>query len=768
MSIKLKLIVSVSALVTVVLIILSVSVGIITQKDVASTLTMQIQHRLVGLRDAKKEQLTAYFDFINGQLLTLAQNEATRDAAERFTSAFKQTGEMPDERVLERYYREEFGQIFERRNGTPIDTRRLLGALDTPARYWQDKYIAQNNHPLGSKNALTSFNDGSEYDNVHRLHHPFFNRFLAQFGYYDIFIVDAQSGHVVYSVFKELDYATSLLRGPYAQSGLGAVFRAARTLPEGELAFVDFEPYSPSYNAAASFIATPIVRENEILAVLVFQMPIDRLNDILTYQQNWRARGLGESGETYLVGSDFKMRSMSRFLLEDKTSYLRVLEQARVDYEVIAAIDRFDTSVGLQSVRTQAVEAALSGQSGFAIIQDYRNVPVASAYTDVDINGKTWALVSELDQSEAFADVAKITGQITTIAIVITVVLIAIALVIAWAMGNVIATPIQKMSRFINQVATSLDLTKRFDESDNQDEIGQVERALNSMFETFSDTLNQVNTNAETLSDQMAQLQSNFTELTNKSDNQTDLTVHIAAAMEQMAATSEDVAKNAQYTSEASHDAVSASQQGKSNVDKNMQSSQSLEQAMELTMQQMSSLQEQSNNISQVLEVIQTIAEQTNLLALNAAIEAARAGEQGRGFSVVADEVRSLAQRTQQSTEEINRMIQSLQSGAASAMSAIHEAHALTENNLSSTDCTRDSLQQINEQICKIEAFNEQMATAATEQSAVAKDVTQQISDITTLAQANCTILTEVNAMASAADEGALLLKQQISKFHLE
>ncbi|KAF7787265.1 hypothetical protein PRUB_a4450 [Pseudoalteromonas rubra] len=246
MSIKLKLIVSVSALVSVALIILSISVGIITQKDVASTLTMQIQHRLVGLRDAKKEQLTAYFDFINAQLLTLAQSEATRDAAVRFTSAFKQIGETPNERALERYYREEFGQIFERRNGTSTNTRSLLAALDAPARYWQDKYIAQNKHPLGSKNALSSLHDGSEYDNAHRLHHAFFNAFLAQFGYYDIFIVDAQSGHVVYSVFKELDYATSLLRGPYAQSGLGSVFRAARTLPEGEVTFADFEPYSPS------------------------------------------------------------------------------------------------------------------------------------------------------------------------------------------------------------------------------------------------------------------------------------------------------------------------------------------------------------------------------------------------------------------------------------------------------------------------------------------------------------------------------------------
>ncbi|QTL34596.1 methyl-accepting chemotaxis protein [Pseudoalteromonas viridis] len=767
MSIKLKLIVSVSTLVTIALVVLSVSVGIVTQKDVVNTLTSQIQHRLVGLRDAKKEQLTAYFDFINGQLLTLAKSEATRDAAIQFTNTFKQVGAQPDEGALSRYYRDEFGQVFAQRNGTSTDTRRLIGALDKPARYWQDKYIAQNTHPLGSKNALSGLQDGSSYDTVHRLHHPFFNAFLERFGYYDIFIVDAQSGHVVYSVFKELDYATSLLRGPYAQSGLGEVFRAARALSSGEVAFVDFAPYLPSYNAAASFVATPIVKDGDTLAVLVFQMPIDRLNDILTYQQNWQARGLGESGETYLVGSDFKMRSMSRFLLEDKAGYLQVLKNANVDPQTIAAIDRFDTSVGLQSVRTQAVEAALSGRSGFAIIKDYRNVAVASAYTYVEINGKTWALLSELDQSEAFADVEEITHQITTMAAIITAILIVIALFCAWLLGNIIATPIQKMSRFINRVATSLDLTQRFDESNSQDEMGQVERALNSMFETFADTLNQVNSSAETLSSQMGQLQANFAQLTNKSDTQTDLTVHIAAAMEQMAATSEDVAKNAQFTSEASHDAVSASEQGKSNVAKNMQSSRSLEQAMDLTMQQMTALQEQSNNISQVLEVIQTIAEQTNLLALNAAIEAARAGEQGRGFSVVADEVRSLAQRTQQSTEEINRMIQGLQSGSASAMSAIQEAHALTENNLSSTDSTRDSLQHINDQICKIEAFNEQMATAATEQSAVAKDVTQQISDITSLAQANCAIITQVNAMASAADEDARLLKQQISKFHL-
>ena len=144
--------------------------------------------------------------------------------------------------------------------------------------------------------------------------------FLEKFGYYDIFLIDIDTGHIVYSVFKEADYATSLLTGPYANSNLGKAFQTARTANAPSFTYlIDFSPYAPSYNAPASFIVSPIFEQDKLLGVAAFQMPVDQINNIMTTHQNWRNMGLGESDETYIVGLDLTLKNESRFLIEDSS-----------------------------------------------------------------------------------------------------------------------------------------------------------------------------------------------------------------------------------------------------------------------------------------------------------------------------------------------------------------------------------------------------------------------------------------------------------------
>jgi hypothetical protein len=169
-------------------------------------------------------------------------------------------------------------------------------------------------------------------------------------------------------VFKEVDFGTSLLDGPYSETNFAEAYRAALDAPCGDFVqLVDFEPYHPSYNAPAAFIASPICDGDETTGVLVFQMPVDRINDIMTNNQNWAEVGLGESGETYIVGDDLTLRNQSRFLIEDSENYFKLIDEIGVPLTTMARIRNLNSTIGLQEVDTEGTQAALNGETGTAI-----------------------------------------------------------------------------------------------------------------------------------------------------------------------------------------------------------------------------------------------------------------------------------------------------------------------------------------------------------------------------------------------------------------
>ena len=224
--------------------------------------------------------------------------------------------------------------------------------------------------------------------------------------------IDA-GGHVAYTVFKEVDYGTSLLTGPYKDTNFAQAYKAAASAKDKDFVkLVDFEPYHPSYNAPASFISSPIFDGDEIIGVLLFQMPIDKINDIMTNKHQWAKVGLGQSGETYIVGDDFLLRNQSRFLIEDRENYLKLIQKIGLSQETISKIDNFNSTIGLQPVKTQGTEAALQGETGTQIFSDYRGVPVLSSYKPLNISDVNWAIMSEIDEAEAFSQVRKLRNNI--------------------------------------------------------------------------------------------------------------------------------------------------------------------------------------------------------------------------------------------------------------------------------------------------------------------------------------------------------------------
>ncbi|MDH5552791.1 MAG: EAL domain-containing protein, partial [Nitrosomonas sp.] len=221
------------------------------------------------------------------------------------------------------------------------------------------------------------------YDRVHNAFHPRFLKELEKHQFYDLFLID-KAGNIIYSVYKEFDFATNILTGAYANSGLASAFRRAINSPQESVVFEDFKPYEPSYNKPAAFVATPLFDGEIRIGVLAVQLPIDQLVKVMSLNDTQGEVGLGQSGESYLVGKDFYMRSDSRFM-HDMTDSL---------------VEKFATTVGLVRVKTRAVAQALKGVTSDELTEDYRGVEVYSSYAPIKVFDENWAVIVEIDKQE--------------------------------------------------------------------------------------------------------------------------------------------------------------------------------------------------------------------------------------------------------------------------------------------------------------------------------------------------------------------------------
>jgi methyl-accepting chemotaxis protein len=473
--------------------ILSVGVvALFAYRTGVSALEDQSFDRLVAVRELKADQVEDYFEIITGQVTTLAQDRMIVDAMESFTDAFSRFEEELDlsdtqweerDLGLRQYYQTEF---LPRLNANLLEPTSIepYWPADRAARALQQEFISENPFETGAKQLLVG-SAGTTYGAVHSVYHPILLNFLETFGYYDIFLVDDETGHIVYSVFKEVDFGTSLLSGPYRDTNHSEAFRQSITpwAEQGHHAIVDFDPYDPSYSAQASFIASPIYDGEERVGVLIFQMPVDRLNSIMTSGEQWSSVGLGASGETYVVGPDFTVRNQSRFLIEDREAYLSQLADAGIAPGTIAAIENLNTSIGLQPVRTDGAEAAQRGEIGTAIFPDYRGVDVLSAYRPLSIAGLNWVLLSEIDESEAFEAARDLRNRM----VIWLVILVAAIIAIAGWFARSLTRPIRDLSSQAERLASG-DLDGALP-LERGDEIGDLGRSFEAMRQALAELI---------------------------------------------------------------------------------------------------------------------------------------------------------------------------------------------------------------------------------------------------------------------------------------
>lgn len=376
----------------------------------------------------------------------------------------------------------------------------------------------------------------------------------------------------------------------------------------------------------------------------------------------------------------------------------------------------------------------------------------------------SWVLMIRLPESAALKNLVELQGKLSAqrksgIAGMATVgfTVAILALIILWFVSNGVARQLRRLVKTLSDVTEGDgDLTRRLDVQ-RRDELGEIASGLNSFLNKLQNMIVNVVGSVREVSESSLQTERIAVKTHGGSQKQLEEVEQVATAVHEMTAAAQEVARNAGRAAEAASLAEVATGDGMQIVQDNLDAIRAVAEEMEAAREVVQNLARGGESIGDILTTISGIADQTNLLALNAAIEAARAGEQGRGFAVVADEVRSLAQKTQRATGEIQAMINQLQAGTREAVTAMHKSQQCAETSVSQANKAAEALKSIKQSVSIINDLSAQIASAAEEQSAVAEDINRNVINIGRVAS-------DVAERASQSSEASAVLRQLAAK----
>jgi len=507
-------------------------------------------------------------------------------------------------------------------------------------------------HDNGGATASSPFiTASSKYEKIYSEINPFFKTYLNAYGFYDIFFICADHGHIMYTGTKEEDLGTNLSTGKYRNSSLAQLW--ANVVRDKKPSMVDFAYYAPSKGQAA-FVGSPVFdNEGNVIAVVALQLNSNEINTIMQ-----ETTGLGVSGESYLVGDDFFMKSDSRFVSE--------------------------SNINKRKVESESVKLALQHQSGTLIIKDYRDISVLSYYENLEFKKEfgvdfDWVMVTEIDESEAFESVKTLRNLIIILGFIIAI----IVAIVAFLFAKYFTKPILKLTEFARIFATG-DLSQNI-EIKQADEIGMLAESFGLVQSSLRKQMDQIGEGVNVLAASTAEIMSSVSQLASSAAETATSVSETTSTVEEVKQTAEVSNQKANEVSQSAQKTSAISIDGSRSIMETIEGMNKIKTQMESIANIVVRLSEQSQTIGEIATSVSDLAEQSNLLAVNASIEAAKAGEQGKGFAVVAQEIKNLAERSKESTTQIRSILHDIQKAIGSAVMATEQGGKVVDLGLELT-----------------------------------------------------------------------------------
>ncbi len=451
--------------------------------------------QLRTVRGIKKREVENYFSHTREELRLFAKSKTVIEAMKAFKKSFhsieqKELSKEYSDKLKE-YYLREFEMNVDSPDKDTIDFLSLI-PKDPKSISLQVQYL------IGNKSLFRPL----LYHEVHDKYHSTLSEFLTTHGYYDLMLIDDETGHIVYNVNKEVDFATSLLNGAYSQSNLGRLFRKIRySGVKNQTILCDFERYLPSYLSPACFVATPIYDGDKKIGTLIFQIAADKIDAITTSKKTWREEGMGESGECYILGNDCKLRTNSRFVIETPNKFYEAMVKNNYNPKLLSQMKFYKTTILFQVICNELDTLTGVAPTAVRTTKDYRGVEVLSAFSRLNIDDVKWSMLAEMDTDEAFTAVYSYRKR----AFIIALFLIFILIISILFISRSIYKPINELANAALELGKgNLDITVNVK---TRDELKALADSFNKAIAALRDNRNDILHTNQLLEEQKEELE---------------------------------------------------------------------------------------------------------------------------------------------------------------------------------------------------------------------------------------------------------------------
>lgn len=695
--------------------------SVLAGKSAEQALSRSIDQRFLAVATGRRQALSQYMDQQRDMLQSLANNRLTQESVQALKNpyqSYRYEVENPGLDALRaemaQWYQQKYLPLASRNQSMP-DITPWLEKASLETLLLQRYYVATNPHEPDALATLVDRADGSVYAQQHKRFHPSYREIVSRFHYDELYLVDAQTQAVVYSVNKSPVFATSLQNGAFANTPLASLVQQVIQQPSNGWQVSQATPFVGQFNQLTIFMAAPVFnpQDQKLSAVLVAQLPLRTVSQLMSNDNHWQDIGLGETGDSLLIDQQGQ----------------RLTAQRTPEQPTIQAAE---------------IPALLAQQQQIRLVQADQDY--LQRIETVSIGEHPVLLVTQQQTDELYQSLSSLQQQLWLTS-ALTALLLGVA--VFWLtrrLGLGIARPLEQLSAQLSDAAEHQDLRQHF--APQQDtELSATSQALQQLFNRLAELLRGVQhagQQSQALASQNMQISlRSKTAVYQQKAALTQLDVEAAKA-------SAALAQLQQQIIIANDDAALTEQQALAGDDSVKSLNRHIRQLAEQISHSAASMQtldQASTDIMQVLETIRSVADQTNLLALNAAIEAARAGEHGRGFAVVADEVRRLSANTAKATSEIQTMLNRLAGSVANTREGLHQEQQTAASCIQSAE--------------HADAVLTQIRSAASRIVLVATEINQLSREECARSQHISSALAQIHASAIETDDAMVMLAEQ-------